>query len=270
MSLNSPSDMALRLKQCAMELSRWNLYAFGKVPKKIQEKRRSLSNLVQRDRNGSLGREINALRKEINDLLDSEEIMWQQRSRVQWLGLGDQHTKYYHSKAFERRKKNTITGLMDENGNWCDSTESIAAVAVSYFEKLFSTSYPSSISGVTNTIPTRVTDEMNQWLIKEFTREEVVTALQQMHPTKAPGPDGMSTIFFQKYWDIVGNDITCMVLNVLNSNMSMVEINRTNIALVSKTNSSTKMTEFRPISLCNVNYKLISKVLANRLKAILP
>ena len=61
MSLNSPSDMALSLKQCVMELSRWNLYAFGKVPKKIQEKRRSLSNLVQRDRNGSLGKEINVL-----------------------------------------------------------------------------------------------------------------------------------------------------------------------------------------------------------------
>ena len=186
------------------------------------------------------------------------------------MGLGDWNTKYFHSKASERRKKNTITGLMDENGNWCDNTESIAAVAVSYFEKPFSTSFPSRISEVTNTIPTRVTDEMNQWLIKEFTREEVVTALQQMHPTKAPGPDGMSTIFFQKYWDIVGNDITCMVLNVLNSNMSMVEINRTNIALVPKTNSPTKMTEFRPISLCNVNYKLISKVLANRLKTILP
>ena len=70
-----------------MELSRWNLLVFGKVPKKIQEKRRSLSNLVQRDRNGSLGREINVLQKEINDLLDSEEIIWQQRSRVQWLGL---------------------------------------------------------------------------------------------------------------------------------------------------------------------------------------
>ena len=97
-----------------------------------------------------------------------------------------------------------------------------------------------------------------------------MTALQQMHPTKAPVPDGMSTIFFQKYWDIVGNDITCMVLNVLNSSMSMVEINRTNIALVPKTRNPTKMIEFRPISLCNVIYKLISKVLANRLKAILP
>ena len=86
---------------------------------------------------------------------------------------------------------------MDVNGNWCDNTESIAAVVVSYFENLFSTSYPSRTSEVTNTIPTRVTDEMNQWLIKEFTREEVVTALQQMHPTKAPGLDGNALFSFR-------------------------------------------------------------------------
>ena len=75
---------------------------------------------------------------------------------------------------------------------------------------------------------------MNQLLIQEFIREEIEVALDQMHPTKAPGPDGMSTIFFQKYWGIVGNDVICMVLNVLNSNMSMVEINKTNITLVPK------------------------------------
>ena len=61
-----------------------------------------------------------------------------------------------------------------------------------------------------------------------------------------------------------------MVLNVLNSSMSMVDINRTNITLVPNTKSPSKMTEFRPISLTNIVYKLISKVLANRLKAILP
>ena len=60
-----------------------------------------------------------------------------------------------------------------------------------------------------------------------------------------------------------------MVLNVLNSNMSMVEINITNITLVPKIKNPTKMTDFRPISLCNIVYKLISKVLANRLKVII-
>ena len=111
---------------------------------------------------------------------------------------------------------------------------------------------------------------MNQYLIKQFTRDEIEAALKQMHPTKSLGPDGMPAIFFQNYWDIVGNDIVGMVLNVLNSNISMTDINKTSITLIPKINNPTKMSDFRPISLCNVIYKLISKVLANRLKLVLP
>ena len=59
-------------------------------------------------------------------------------------------------------------------------------------------------------------DDMNADLTKAFTRDEVINALKQLHPTKAPGPDGMSAIFFHKYWDIVGLNIINMVLNVLN------------------------------------------------------
>lgn len=87
---------------------------------------------------------------------------------------------------------------MDENGNWCESIESIAKVAVSYFQNLYTTSHPMRIPEVLDTIPTKVSTEMNQYLIKEFTREEVKAALKQMHSTKAPSPDGMSTVFFQK------------------------------------------------------------------------
>ena len=80
----------------------------------------------------------------------------------------------------------------------------------------------------------------------------------------------MSALFFQKYWSIVDINVSNIVLNVLNSGMSIFEINRTNITLVPKNKNSQRMTDFRPISLCNVVYKIISKTLANRLKVILP
>ena len=143
-----------------------------------------------RDRNGSLGGEINILRNEINELLDSEEIKWHQRSKVQWLGLGDRNTNYFHTKASDRRRKNTISCIMEKEGNWHDSIGGIVE---------YSSTYLTRILEVLDIIPTKVTKEMNQLLIKEFTREEIEVALNQMHPIKALGPNGMSAIFFQKY-----------------------------------------------------------------------
>ena len=90
-----------------------------------------------------------------------------------------------------------------------------------------------------------------------------------MHPTKSPGPDGMSPIFFQRYWDIVGLYVVDCVLNILRTCVIPYGLNDTYICLIPKVNCPQKMTEFRPISLCNVIYKLVSKVLANRLKRIL-
>ena len=234
--MGTPDSISSSLQSYVAELEKWNKAVFGYVPKQIQSKRKALNELTLQDRDGVMGKEINSLRKKINDLLDCEETLWHQRSRVFWYGQGDQNTKFFHSKASQRRKKNTISGIWDENGIWCDTNESIAATAIAYFEALFTTSNPCRIMEVTNTIPTKVMDEMNQGLIVAFTREEVITALKQMHPTKALGPDGMSAIFFQKYWDVVGNDITCMVLNVLNSDMSIADINRTNITLIPKIN----------------------------------
>lgn len=111
---------------------------------------------------------------------------------------------------------------------------------------------------------------MNSFLGPIFTREEVDVALSQMAPLKASGPDGMPPIFFHHYWGEIGGDVANAVLFCLNSGHIPAGINHTYITLIPKVKSPEKVTEFRPIALCNILYKLISKVLANRLKQILP
>jgi hypothetical protein len=115
-----------------------------------------------------------------------------------------------------------------------------------------------------------VIEEMNSQLVKEFTAEEVQVALKQMAPIKAPGPDGLPPIFYQKYWQLIGKDVTTAVLTCLNSGKILKAINHTYITLIPKVQNPEEVMEFCPISLCNVIYKLISKILANRLKILLP
>ena len=91
-----------------------------------------------------------------------------------------------------------------------------------------------------------------------------------MHPEKTPGPDGMTTLFFQHSWHIIKSDLVEMVNNFLVSGEMDSRLNVTNICMIPKTERPTRMTELRPISLCNVGYKIISKVLCQRLKIYLP
>ena len=107
-------------------------------------------------------------------------------------------------------------------------------------------------------------------LSSEFTVEEVKVALLQMGPTKAPGPDGMNALFYQKFWHIVGDDMVFAMLDFLNNDHMLLEINHSNIVLIPKVKVPKKKSDFRAICLCNVIYKIVSKVLANRLKQVLP
>ena len=101
-----------------------------------------------------------------------------------------------------------------------------------------------------------------------FNEDDIKAALFQMGPTKGPGLDGMNAIFYHKFWPIVGNTVVSAILEFLNSGHMLPELNHTHIVLISKIKNHVKMSDFRPISLCNVIYKIIAKVLANRFKQI--
>ena len=127
-----------------------------------------MQDLTQADGDGSRGEEIDTLRKEINEMLDDEEIKWNQRSRVQWLTLGDRNTKYFCHKASQRKRKNEIRGLLDGEGNWCEDKKDIVNIIASYFKELFSTSFPTRVMEVAELILRRIIGEMNEDLTKEF------------------------------------------------------------------------------------------------------
>ena len=111
---------------------------------------------------------------------------------------------------------------------------------------------------------------MRDILSSDYSAGEIKAVLFQIGPTKASRLDGMNGLFYQKYWHIVGDDVTTTVLDFLNFSTIILEINYTYIVLIPKVKSPEKIPDFRPINLCNVIYKIISKVLANILKQILP
>ena len=152
----------------------------------------------------------------------------------------------------------------------CSDEEGVAGILISYYQQLFSSSNPISIEDAMVDIPNSVDAEMSQFLIAEYTRVEVERAMNQMEPLKAPGPDELPPLFFQKYWRVVGDDVVATVLSCLQSGVIPPSINYTFITLIPKVKSPTKVTNYRPISLCNILYKIVSKVIANRLKYILP
>lgn len=111
---------------------------------------------------------------------------------------------------------------------------------------------------------------MKNTLLKEFTREKVVAALKSIGNLKAPGPDGLPSLFYKEYWEVVGEEVISEVLNVLGGGPMPDKWNNTTIVLIPKVRKPENIKDLRPISLCNVIYKLVSKVIANRLKKILP
>lgn len=110
---------------------------------------------------------------------------------------------------------------------------------------------------------------MNEELMRPFDKNEVTKALFDLNPNKAPGPDGFPAFFFQKEWDLVQNEVINTVLGVLNGGEPLDDWNNTIITLIPKVKSPLTVKDYRPISLCNVLYKIIARAITNRLKSIL-
>ena len=160
--------------------------------------------------------------------------------------------------------------MHDANGGWCSSQAQVNATIVDFYQNLFTLGSPSNFEEVIETIPHVVTDEMNDMLMAKFHIQEVEVALKQTAPLKAHSLDGMPPLFYQSYWSLLGSDVSTTILHYLNLGSFPPAIGHSFIALIRKVKDPTYVSEFRPISLCNVLYRIFAKVLTNRLQTIMP
>ena len=111
--------------------------------------------------------------------------------------------------------------------------------------------------------------EDNENLNKPISMQEVEEALSQMAQGKAPGPDGFTTNFFHFFWEMIKKEVWAIVEESRSKRGVLKDFNVTFLALIPKGEGADLIDKFRPIAICNVIYKIITKVIANHLKPLL-
>ncbi|XP_074266328.1 uncharacterized protein LOC141588804 [Silene latifolia] len=135
-------SLARVLAECAKELKKWKGTNIHQIGRSIAQKQKQLGYLNDKERTEDNVTRRRKLVAELANLRKQEEQYWRQRSRALWLKDGDKNTKFFHIRASERKQKNFIACLVDDNGVTRHGEEEVKAVATNYFQHLFSTSNP--------------------------------------------------------------------------------------------------------------------------------
>lgn len=171
------------------------------------------------------------------ELNHREEVMWQQRSRIRWLAAGDKNARFFHLRASQRRKNNKINKLRRVDGQLTEDSQEMGSLIYSFYMNLYTSEGTENMESVLNTVPAKVTPDMNDQLIAPFREQEVKEAIFQMFPTKALGLDGLPAYFFQRHWTMFGEEITEIVLRILKGDDDPSGVNDTLIVLIPKVES---------------------------------
>ncbi|XP_074360805.1 uncharacterized protein LOC141701064 [Apium graveolens] len=205
---------------------------------------------------------IKDLRKKLKLCRQEMQVL---RARRDSVGVGRYGEVRY---ASTRKEHNKIKRLKDEHGVWQESDEEIQAIISKYFEQIFTRSDSGEL------IPDRIkfqsiTEEQSHNLLVHVVEKEVKEAVFSMAPEKSPGVDGLNPAFFQTYWIIVGKDVVDFCAKFFENGELSNNVNSILVCLIPKVKHPKQVSDLRPISLCNVLMRILSKVMANRLKPCL-
>jgi hypothetical protein len=259
------------LQNVANDSTTFNKEVFGNIfarKKELEARLRGIQRTLEDIDSTRLMRLQRELLLEYENVLFQEETLWYQKSREQNIKLGSRNTSFFHAQSIIRRKRNKIHGIRLSTGEWCTDPDTMRLEALNFFKELFCTRQLVT-PRLDEAHNTGLDDEAVAELSKTVTKKEVLDALMSMKSYKAPGPDGFQPIFFKLYWEVIGDDLWKFIRLAFEDGRYDPEICETLIVLLPKGESQNTFKDFRPISLCNTTYKLLSKILVSRLRPFL-
>ncbi|XP_026428275.1 uncharacterized protein LOC113324163 [Papaver somniferum] len=208
------------------------------------------------------------LKSDFELLSDKMDIFCGQKSRTQWDKDGDRNTKFFHRITKVRRRKNNISSLKI-NGNFTEDKSEIKEGITSFFKNLLKQDVRQRPS-IANMEFNSISDLEAHTLEAPLTEEECIAALKALGQDRAPGPDGFQVMIIGKCWSFMRQDIMGVVRDFNKWGTMNWRLKTTLLSLLPKKNVVEEIKDFRPISLMGSIYKMISKVLAGKLKLVHP
>ncbi|GJS63490.1 hypothetical protein Tco_0678054 [Tanacetum coccineum] len=195
--------------------------------------------------------------------LDEERFL-KQKAKIEWLEVGDSNSAYFHKSVKSRIHRSRIDVIMNSD-NIEVTGSNVADVFVSHYKMFLGSDMVCDNLNMDGLFLKKVSADSFSSMVRPVTDEEIKAAMFSIGDERAPGPDGFSSAFFKKGWDIVGLDVCHAIRDFFVNGRLLKEINHTFIALIPKVSTPLKINDYRPISCCNVIYKCISKILTNRI-----
>ena len=218
--------------------------------------------------NSILREEHAAYLKAYNDAVLDEERFLKQKAKVEWLKVGDSNSAFFHKTVKSRVTRSRIDAVTDLDGKVLDG-ENVTQAFITHYTRFLGHADPVENLNIVGLFSNRLSQDQAIAMTTDVTDTEVREAIFSMGDDKSPGPDGFSACFFKAAWDTVGLDVTRAVKEFFLTGNLLKELNHTVIALIPKVKSPSKVTDYRPIALCNVIFKCITKILSNRMKTCL-